>query len=55
VNVEVPADHTEVVEDSKAGDTANQAERAVDRLENKLRGSVFNHNFSPLDFINFLT
>jgi hypothetical protein len=50
VDVEIPADVVDVIEDSKAGDDADKAEGAVNRLENKLRGSVLDHNRSPLCF-----
>ena len=46
VYVEIPTDHMDVIKDTKACDTAHKAERAINGLENELRGSVFNHNVS---------
>jgi hypothetical protein len=51
VNVEIPTDHTYVVENSKARNEAYKTECAINSLENKLCSSVFNHDFSPLGFI----
>ena len=43
VNVEIPADHADVVEDAKTRNAAHQAERAINGLENELGRSVLNH------------
>jgi hypothetical protein len=47
VNVKIPTDRADVVKNSKAGDEAYETKRAINGLENKLCGSVFNHGLSP--------
>jgi hypothetical protein len=53
VNVEIPTDHIDVIENSEARYTSYETERAVNSLENELCCSVFNHNSSPLFVLNF--
>jgi hypothetical protein len=43
VNVEIPADHADVVKDAKASYKADKAKRAINGLENELGCSVLNH------------
>jgi hypothetical protein len=50
VNVEIPTDSADVVEDSEAGNCTNEPECTVNGLKNKLCCSVFNHDRSPFDF-----
>ncbi len=38
--IEVPAEHGVIIEDTKAGDNDNEAQRAVKRLINELRSSI---------------
>ena len=47
MDVEIPANDIDVVEDSETCDTANKSQRAVDGLKNQLDSSVFNHNDPP--------
>ena len=44
VNVEIPADRVDVIENSRTGHTAHEGQGAVDRIKDQLCRSVFNHN-----------
>jgi hypothetical protein len=48
VYVEIPTKHIDIVENSKAGNTAHQTERAVYCLIDQLCRSAFYHDISPL-------
>ena len=47
VNIAIPADHTDIVKNSQAGNTAHKAKGAINRLEEQLRCSIFDHIRSP--------
>ena len=44
VYVKIPSNRVDIIEDSEACDDANESKRAIDRLENKLCGPVFDHD-----------
>ena len=48
VDVEVPTDVLDVVEDAETGDQADNSQSQVHGLINQLRGSAFKHSDSPL-------
>ena len=47
VDIAIPADHTDIIENPQTGNTAHKAKGAINRLEEQLRGSVFDHDRSP--------
>ena len=54
MNVEIPTNYVNVIKDSKTRNKAHKSERTVNSLENKLRCSVFNHNFSLFLFVFYI-
>jgi hypothetical protein len=48
VDITIPADHTDIIENSKAGNTSHKAKGAINSLKDQLRGSVLNHTDTPL-------
>ena len=51
VNVEIPTNYIDVIEDSQTCDTSHKAQGAIDGLKNQLCRSVFDHN-KLLHFLN---
>mgnify|MGYP003502904200 CR=1 FL=1 len=47
MNIEIPANHVDIIKDTEGGHNSDEAKSAVNCLKNQLRGSVFNHRDSP--------